>query len=122
MISLSEHYESNQLLRTDLRETLISAPLSQVGHKVQDRLTTQHLVTHISTQHDGWLVMQNGGGVAWPDGQPMNIILKKKKNCTLGIVIYPDEKCVKNKRIVHCIKKTGWSLSIFFNLIYTHTI
>lgn len=69
-ILLGEDYESNKLLGTDIREALISTLLPQVGHKVKDRLTTQHLVAHVSAQHDGRLVLQDGGGVAWPDGQP----------------------------------------------------
>lgn len=67
---LGEDYESNKLLRADLREALISTLLPQVDHEVEDSLTTQHLVAHVSTQHDGRLVLQDGGGVAWPDGQP----------------------------------------------------
>lgn len=70
LLLLSEDYESNELLRTDIRKALISTLLPQIAHKVKDRLTTQHLVAHISTHHDGRLVTQDGAGVAWPDGDP----------------------------------------------------
>lgn len=48
-ILLSEDYESNKLLSTDLWEAMISTLLPQIGHKIKDRLTTQHLVAHVST-------------------------------------------------------------------------
>lgn len=69
-ILLCEDYESDELLRTDVREALISKLVPQVDHKVKDRLTAQHLVALVDTQHDGRLVPQDGGAVAWPDGQP----------------------------------------------------
>lgn len=68
-ILLCEHYESNKLLSADLREALLSTLLLQVDHKVEDCLTAEHFVTHVNTHHDCWLVLQDGGGVAWPDGQ-----------------------------------------------------
>lgn len=70
LILLGEDYESNKLLGTDLWEALLSTLLPQVYHKVKDCLTAQHPVAHVSTQHDGRLILQDGGGVARPDGQP----------------------------------------------------
>lgn len=70
LILLCEDYEADELLGTDFREALGSILLSQTGHKVQHSLTAQHLVADISTQHDAGLVLQDGSGEAWPDGQP----------------------------------------------------
>lgn len=67
---LGEDYESDELLSADLRKALTFTLLPQIAHEVKDRLATQNLVAHVSTHHDGRLVMQDGGGVAWPDGQP----------------------------------------------------
>lgn len=67
---LGEDNESNELLSTDIRKALISNLLSQVTHEVQNCLTTQHFVAYISAQHDAWLVLQDCGGVAWPNSQP----------------------------------------------------
>ena len=67
---LGEDHESNKLLGTYLGEALGSALLSQTDHDVQNRLTAQHLVADVDTQHDASLVLQDGGGEAWPDGQP----------------------------------------------------
>lgn len=69
-ILLGEDYQSNELLSADLGEALVSTLLPQAAHKVEDCLTAQHPVAHINTQHDGMLVVQDGGGVAWPDRQP----------------------------------------------------
>lgn len=68
-ILLGEDDESNKLLGANLMEAT-STLLAQVVHEVEDSLAPQHLVAHVGTQHDGRLVPQNGGGVAWPDGQP----------------------------------------------------
>lgn len=67
---LGEDYESDELLSADLRKALTSTLLPQIAHEVKDCFATQDLVAHVSTHHDGRLVMQDGGGVAWPDGQP----------------------------------------------------
>ena len=69
-ILLGEYNESNELLCTDISKAFSSTLLPHVAHKVEDRLTAQHPVAHVSTQHDGRLILQDGGGVAWPDGQP----------------------------------------------------
>lgn len=69
LILLCEDYESNELLSTDISEA-ISTVLPQVGHEVQNRFTSQHLVAHIGTEHDRSLVLQDSGGISRPDGQP----------------------------------------------------
>ena len=70
LVLLGENHESNELFGTYLREALGSALLSQTDHEVQNRLTAQHLVADVGTQHDVGLVLQDGGGEAWPDCQP----------------------------------------------------
>lgn len=67
---LGEDDEPDELLGADLSKALTSTRLPQIGHEIKDRLATQHLVAHVDTHHDGRLVMQDGAGVAWPDGQP----------------------------------------------------
>lgn len=69
-ILLCEDYEPDKLLLTDLSKALTSTLLPQVDHKVEDCLTAQHLVAHVSAHHDTGLVLQDVGGVPWPDGQP----------------------------------------------------
>lgn len=64
---LSEDYESNELLSTYIRKALTSTLFPQVAHEVEDRLTTQHFVGHVSTHHYGGLVLQDGAAVAWPE-------------------------------------------------------
>lgn len=51
-ILLGEDYEPDKLLLTDLSEALTCTLLPQADHKVEDCLTAQHLVAHVSAHHD----------------------------------------------------------------------
>lgn len=73
---------------------MVSTLLPEIAHEVQDRLTAQHLVAHISAQHDGRFVVQDGGGISWPDGQPMT---EKKGSSILITNPFLSQDCLQIK-------------------------